>query len=211
MIRSFLRLSGRIVVSMALSCTLIPIASADEPASPPASEATAAPSETGSADAGTPQKNLDTVPEDGLGDTKWLSGATKVVRDLQAARPNEDLIICIGGCLSYADRVIYSQPAEPPEAKPVKVPAKTVSDAAPAASPATKTEESKPAPSAQKAEAEKKPAFVPSMSTPKTPSEAAPESTPKTGDASSPAADSPAADLKGTTDAGNKDAPAEAK
>ena len=35
-----------------------------------------------------------------------------LVRKLMAARPNEDLIICVAGCFSGRDRVVYAQPTE---------------------------------------------------------------------------------------------------
>jgi hypothetical protein len=35
-----------------------------------------------------------------------------LVRRLMAERPNEDLVICIAGCFSGRDRVVYAQPAD---------------------------------------------------------------------------------------------------
>ena len=181
---SFSRISGRIAVSMALSWTLITGARAEAPTPPAAAPAKQAPMVSSG-------KNLNTIPEDGMGDETWLSGATRTVRELQAARPKEDMVICIAGCIPSMNRVVFSQEALPPLPKPVD----TMSDAAPAAAPDTNVEtpaDSKAtdaAPAAQKAEDDKKPEFVPSMSEPKTDAPAATDA-PPTADA--PPSDAPA-------------------
>lgn len=54
------------------------------------------------------KKPLHTVPEDGTGlDEIWTP--SKWVRELLEKRPNEDLIICIAGCFSNRDKVVYAQ------------------------------------------------------------------------------------------------------
>lgn len=120
MLRKSARVSGRLLVSAMISWSLIPIAVADAP-TPTANPAAAA---AESADA--KFKRLHTVPEDGIGDDHWLSGATNFVRELLAKRPNEDLVICVAGCVPKQDRVVYAQPAEP-----TSRPSVAVSDAAP--------------------------------------------------------------------------------
>jgi hypothetical protein len=62
-------------------------------------------------------KNLNTIPEDGLGAEVGMGPNNRLVRKLIAARPNEDLIICVAGCFSGRDRVVYAQPIEKPIAK----------------------------------------------------------------------------------------------
>lgn len=120
MLRKSARVSGRIAASAILSWSLIPIAVADAPSS--------APTET-AAQSGQPGgKRLHTVPEDGLGDEQWLSGATQLVRDVLLKRPKEDLVICVAGCVSKQDRVVYAQPAD----LAVKRSADVQSDASPA-------------------------------------------------------------------------------
>jgi hypothetical protein len=150
MIRSSVRMFVRLLLSVVLSWTLIPVVNAhaqssDEPAvesAPPPSETpeAAAPesesSSSPSADASSepPARNLNTIPEDGLGNSVWLSGATRVVREITAKRPNEDLVICIAGCVEKQDLVVFAQPAEVVPKKPDE----TTSDAAPvSAKPAT--------------------------------------------------------------------------
>lgn len=59
-------------------------------------------------------KKLNTVPDDGLGPDLAKGTDSRLVRQLLAARPNEDLIICIAGCFSGRDRVVYAQPIESP-------------------------------------------------------------------------------------------------
>ena len=55
--------------------------------------------------------NLHTVPEDGTEDD--FPASSRLVRDIIAARPNEDLVICVAGCRPGTDRVIFAQPADP--------------------------------------------------------------------------------------------------
>lgn len=186
MLRKSARISGRVVVSAVISWTLIPIAVADAPA-PSANPPSAAES------AEAKFKRLHTVPEDGIGDDHWLSGATNFVRMILAQRPNEDLVICIAGCVPKQDRVVYAQPAEPTSRKPLGV----VSDAAPVATPATEAET--PAQAATAPADQSKPAvaadgdakkleFVPSMAKPETAgaaSEGSTESAPETVEAPS--------------------------
>ena len=126
MLRKPVQIAGRLAVSAALSWTLIPIAVAEGPAPNPAGTA-AAPQP------GEPSgKRLFTVPEDGMGDAEWLSGATRFVREVVQKRPNEDMVICIAGCLANQDRVVFAQPAEPVSPKPKDV----MSDGAPSMPPA---------------------------------------------------------------------------
>lgn len=53
------------------------------------------------------------IPDDNLGPANADGSGNRVVRQLLAARPGEDLIICMAGCFSDRDRVIYAQPANP--------------------------------------------------------------------------------------------------
>ncbi len=126
MLRKSVRVSSRLALSAAISWTLIPIAVADAPSTPTSNSAAAEASVA-------PAKRLFTVPEDGMGDKRWLSGATRFVREILAKRPNEDLVICIAGCVGKQDRVVYAQPAEvsPPNDQVSDADADT--DAAPAA------------------------------------------------------------------------------
>ena len=62
-------------------------------------------------------RNLNTIPEDGLGAEVGMGPNNRLVSKLIAARPNEDLIICVAGCFSGRDRVVYAQPIEKPIAK----------------------------------------------------------------------------------------------
>lgn len=57
-------------------------------------------------------KNLNTVPLDGFSSNIGNGGESRLVRQLMAARPNEDLVICIAGCFSGRDRVVYAQPID---------------------------------------------------------------------------------------------------
>jgi hypothetical protein len=59
-----------------------------------------------------PTRNLNTVPEDGLPSETAKGPDNSLVRQLMAARPNEDLIICVAGCSNGHDRVVYAQPIE---------------------------------------------------------------------------------------------------
>jgi cytoskeletal protein RodZ len=220
MIRSSVRFCGRLVLSAAIAWTVIPVANADEPApeAPAASsseqpaEATAPETSTSDASASssdtsseTPEKQLHTIPEDGMGDTAWLSGATRLVREITMKRQFEDLVICIGGCFGQNDRVVYAQPAEIVSKKPVdtaydQAPAPTPTPAAamPAAaapsplnsnkSPAAPADLKPAITSAAQATAiddSKKPEFVPSTS------EAAPVAKPTTDAAPQPEAAKP--------------------
>lgn len=56
-------------------------------------------------------RNLNSVPIDGLEDANGIE-SSRLVRQLTAARPNEDLVICIAGCFSGRDRVVYAQPID---------------------------------------------------------------------------------------------------
>jgi hypothetical protein len=59
-------------------------------------------------------RNLNTVPEDGFGPENAAGPNSRLVRQLTAARPNEDLVICVAGCFSGRDRVVYAQPVDKP-------------------------------------------------------------------------------------------------
>jgi hypothetical protein len=56
-------------------------------------------------------KNLNSVPIDGFESPNGIE-SSRLVRQLTAARPNEDLVICIAGCFSGRDRVVYAQPID---------------------------------------------------------------------------------------------------
>ena len=201
MIRSSLRLSGGLVLSVALSLSLVPtgdaraqssdVKSSDAPSAEAPAQNVAPPAlETSSDSSGasaseTPAKGLETIPEDGMGDVVWLSGATRIVRELTALRPKEDLVICIAGCVEKQDRVVFAQPAEIAPKKP----ADTMSDAGPAVTPpaatakaamtpaAAKPAEAAAAPASGPVHAMKKSEFEPSMAQPKateTPAASAP-------------------------------------
>ena len=62
-------------------------------------------------------KRLYTIPEDGERKADQLGPNGRLVRALLEARPNEDIVICVAGCFTGHDRVVYAQPAEP---RPVK-------------------------------------------------------------------------------------------
>ncbi|MEQ1653524.1 MAG: hypothetical protein ABL897_13625 [Hyphomicrobium sp.] len=124
MVRKSVRVSGRLALSAALSWTLIPIAIAD---APPAADQSG-----GNVGTDTAVKQLHTIPEDGIGDNKWLSGATRAVREIMAKRPKEDLIICVAGCVETQDRVVYAQPTEAVDV----LNAETISNVAPKIAPA---------------------------------------------------------------------------
>jgi hypothetical protein len=169
MIRSSVRLCGRLVISAALSWTLIPIASAEAPSAESPAVESSADSEPDATDV-SGGKQLYTIPEDGMGDDAWMSAATRIVRELTARRPKEDLVICIGGCLEKQDRVVYAQAAESPAAAPVSA----ASDPAPAggmssADPAVETAPAIGAAAKATVSGDMKtPGFVPSMATPGT-------------------------------------------
>ena len=65
----------------------------------------------GAADERLPQKNLNSVPLDGFGSQADI-GSTPLILQLTAARPNEDLVICVAGCFTDRDRVVYAKPAD---------------------------------------------------------------------------------------------------
>lgn len=96
------RLAGSLAVAACLSLSLVEtrIAHAADPA---AAAGTAKPAGN---------KPLHTVPEDGSG-SEDMSASSRIVREVVAAHPNEDLVICIAGCRPGIDRVIYAQPADP--------------------------------------------------------------------------------------------------
>lgn len=75
-----------------------------------------------------PEKRLHTIPEDGEIDLTKLAipGWLRAVID---SRSNEDLIVCVAGCSSHRDRVVYAMPKD---VRPAA--AAAVSDAAPSAS-----------------------------------------------------------------------------
>ena len=72
-------------------------------------------------------KILHTIPLDG-GGSEEIPASSRLVRDVIAVHPHEDLIICIAGCKPGQDRVVYAQPSDP-QAKPAPVP---VAETAPA-------------------------------------------------------------------------------
>lgn len=135
------------IAGMALYLSLgVPAVAQDAPpppagASPPGNAAAnkAAPSniEPGKPTQG---KILYTVPEDGMG-APDVPSDSRLVRDLVSKHPSEDVIICLAGCRTSVDRVVYSQPAEE-KPKPA-----TVSDSGPQApvQPTIKNGEMKPA------------------------------------------------------------------
>jgi hypothetical protein len=66
----------------------------------------------GAADEQLPAKNLNSVPLDGLSSQAGKGPDSPLIRQLMAARPNEDLVICVAGCFSGRDRVVYAQPTD---------------------------------------------------------------------------------------------------
>lgn len=66
----------------------------------------------GAADTQLPEKNLNSVPLDGFSMQMRNAPESALVRQLTKARPNEDLVICIAGCFSDRDRVVYAQPID---------------------------------------------------------------------------------------------------
>jgi hypothetical protein len=130
MVRKSSRVCGRLVMSAAISWSLIPIANADAPTS------------------------SDKQPEISN------AAATRIVREITAKRPKEDLVICIAGCVGKQDRVVFAQPTEyvPPK------PAATTADsgAKPAVPAPTKAASEKPETKpAKAATAPAKPAATP--------------------------------------------------
>lgn len=186
MLRRTMRISARLLLSAAISWTLIPIAVAE----PPEDESSK------------PQKRLHTVPEDGMGNDDWLSGANSIVRAIITKRPDEDLIICVAGCVAR-DRVVYAQPAEKP---PVKAKSAAADKAPEAAAKDTAAKDATPeeAGEAKKAEANDSltPAFEPTASH-QIEAPAAPASEPEVHDApiaNQPEPDAPADDASSNTD-----------
>jgi hypothetical protein len=55
-------------------------------------------------------KNLNSVPEGGGEASEARMPDSTFVKQILAARPNEDLVICVAGCFSGRDRVVYAQP-----------------------------------------------------------------------------------------------------
>jgi hypothetical protein len=80
-----------------------------------------------------PSKNLNSIPEDGVGTEAPKGPDNSLIRSLVTARPNEDLIICVAGCFSGRDRVVYAQPVD--KAAPVVAPAAPAMPKAPDAKP----------------------------------------------------------------------------
>ncbi len=74
-------------------------------------------------------KNLNTIPEDGMTPANVAGPDNLLVRRLLASRPNEDLVICVAGCFSGRDRVVYAQPAERLVRAPVVAPQSSLSAA----------------------------------------------------------------------------------
>jgi hypothetical protein len=66
----------------------------------------------GVADERLPAKNLNSVPIDGFSSPASDGADGPLVRQLTAARPNEDLVICVAGCFADRDRVVYAQPID---------------------------------------------------------------------------------------------------
>lgn len=55
--------------------------------------------------------NLNSVPEDGASIRSQPGSDSPLVKQILAARPNEDLVICIAGCYEGRNRVVYAQPS----------------------------------------------------------------------------------------------------
>lgn len=195
--------------SMALSAsTLIPVLNS--------AIATAADGPTATAPAAAGKK-LFSVPEDGSGNDD-LPASSRLVRDIIQARSNEDLIICIAGCIPGTDRVVYAQPIDPESKKKEPV----VSDAqAPAPAAATQAEpvpQTEPAPVAKAAEpapagepvkdaAEEKPATEPAAAEAPA-SDGAGHMEPTAADPS-PAETAPASDTPSNSEAPVEETPSE--
>jgi hypothetical protein len=47
-----------------------------------------------------------------------VPSSSRLVRELIKQHPAEDVIICLAGCRTSTNRVVYAQPAEPVAAKP---------------------------------------------------------------------------------------------
>src|SRR4051794_29023848 len=52
--------------------------------------------------------SLNTIPDDGIQSDAASGPSNGIVRQLLAARPNEDLVICVAGCFTGRDRVVYA-------------------------------------------------------------------------------------------------------
>lgn len=152
--RSGLLLSSVFVLSAAFALPMwhLQDAKAADPASPGIA---AAPAKSAAAPDAI-KAQLNSVPEDG-NPYDDIPASSRLVRDLIAAHPHEDLVICIAGCIPGFDRVIYAQPADPLAKKPAvanvtpeAVPTPVVPAAAPVAAPAPAEEaKSPPAPAAE--------------------------------------------------------------
>ncbi|MBS0253264.1 MAG: hypothetical protein JSR78_19570 [Proteobacteria bacterium] len=55
--------------------------------------------------------NLNSVPEDGVSLRSRPGADSPLVRQILAARPNEDLVICVAGCYAARNRVVFAQPS----------------------------------------------------------------------------------------------------
>lgn len=64
-------------------------------------------------------KSLHSIPEDNLLFQNATGPDSALIRRLIAARPGEDIVICVAGCFTERDRVVYAQPAEKKAPKPV--------------------------------------------------------------------------------------------
>ena len=56
--------------------------------------------------------NLNSVPEDGGLVARVPMSDSPLVKQILASRPNEDLVICVAGCYTGANRVVYAQPSD---------------------------------------------------------------------------------------------------
>ncbi len=57
------------------------------------------------------EKNLNTVPESSSSVESGPIVDSPFVKQILATRPNEDLVICIAGCFTGRDRIVYAQPS----------------------------------------------------------------------------------------------------
>jgi hypothetical protein len=119
--RSLLDCGRSILAGSALVAIFLSPAQAGDPA-PKASGAGAAAKAAASGNTSgrsgpTQGKILYTVPEDGMV-AEDVPASSRLVRDLIGKHPSEDVIICLAGCRSLHNRVVYAQPAEPVAAKP---------------------------------------------------------------------------------------------
>ena len=74
---------------------------------------------SGEADAKPAAKILHSIPEDDLPLQNAKGPDSPLIRQLIAARPDEDIVICVAGCFSGRDRVVYAQPVDRNAKKPV--------------------------------------------------------------------------------------------